>query len=62
MQRKHSYVVGPQGTKEAVVVPLGEYEQLLEDYRDLKTIAERKENLKIPAALFVQRLRKRGRV
>lgn len=59
---KPSFVVGPRGEKQAVVLPMADYERLLEDYQDLKVIAERKENLKVPAQLFIQRLRKQGRV
>ncbi len=37
------YVVGEHGEKKAVIVPIEEYEELIEDLHDLRIIAERKE-------------------
>ena len=37
------YVTDEAGQKTAVVVPIEEYEELLEDLRDLAIIAERKD-------------------
>lgn len=59
---KPEYVVGPTGKKRAVVLSLTDYERLLEDYRDLQIVAARKANLKVPATVFLMRLRKLGRV
>lgn len=37
------YIVDESGTKKAVILPLEEYEELLEDIHDLTVIAERKD-------------------
>lgn len=37
------YIVDESGTKKAVILPLEEYEELLEDIHDLTIIAERKD-------------------
>lgn len=37
------YIVDESGAKKAVIIPLEEYEELLEDIHDLMVIAERKE-------------------
>lgn len=37
------YIVDESGAKKAVILPLEEYEELLEDIHDLTVIAERKE-------------------
>lgn len=51
------YVIDKEGKKKAVILDLEEYRQLLEDYHDLQVIASRKENPKIEASDFIQRLR-----
>ncbi len=40
---KAQYLVDENGQKTAVVLPVDEYEELLEDIHDLAVIAERKE-------------------
>ncbi len=40
---KAQYLVDESGQKTAVVLPVGEYEELLEDIHDLAVIAERKD-------------------
>ncbi len=37
------YVVDEKGDRTAVIVPIGEYEELIEDLHDLAIIAERRE-------------------
>ena len=37
------YVVDERGDRTAVIVPIGEYEELIEDLHDLAIIAERRE-------------------
>jgi len=39
---KEKYIVDDKGNKTAVVLPIDEYEELLEDLHDLAIIAERK--------------------
>jgi hypothetical protein len=37
------YVVDEKGDRTAIIVPIGEYEELIEDLHDLAIIAERRE-------------------
>lgn len=39
---KQQFVVDSQGNRTAVILPLEEYEQLLDDLRDLAVVAERR--------------------
>jgi hypothetical protein len=41
LQEKEKYIVDRTGTKTDVIIPLNEYEELLEDIHDLAIIAER---------------------
>ncbi len=43
MMGKAQYLVDEKGQKTAVVLPVEEYEELLEDIHDLAVIAERKD-------------------
>jgi hypothetical protein len=36
------YLIDSKGNKKSVQIPINEFEQLLEDLEDLKTVAERK--------------------
>lgn len=40
---KQQFVVDSQGNRTAVILPLEEYEQLLEDLHDLAVVAERRD-------------------
>jgi PHD/YefM family antitoxin component YafN of YafNO toxin-antitoxin module len=40
--KNHKYIIDTKGNKNAVIIPLDEYEKLLEDLHDLTVIAERK--------------------
>jgi len=40
---QEQYIVNEKGEKTAVVLPVGEYEELLEDLHDLTIIAERRD-------------------
>lgn len=40
--KDHKYIIDTNGKKNAVIIPLDEYEKLLEDLHDLTIIAERK--------------------
>ena len=42
------YVINEKGEKTAVLLPLDEYEKLLEDIHDLSVVAERKNEKTIP--------------
>lgn len=43
MKSRNEYIVTENGKKKAVVMPLAEYERLLEDLHDLSVIAERRD-------------------
>lgn len=49
LKTQTKYIVDDSGAKTAVVIPLEEYEELLEDIHDLALIAERKDE---PATRF----------
>ena len=56
MEIEEKYLVDTQGKKTAVVLPLNQYEQLLEDLHDLTIIAERREEKTISLEEMKQRL------
>jgi PHD/YefM family antitoxin component YafN of YafNO toxin-antitoxin module len=61
MNPKAEYIV-KNGKPTAVVLPISEYEELLEDLHDLAVLARRKNEPTIPLAEVKRRLRKNGRV
>ena len=50
------FVVDENGRKSAVLLPIGEYEALLEDLEDLATIADRRQEPMEPLGAVRQRL------
>ncbi len=57
--RQH-YVVDQKGKKTAVILPVTQYDQLLEDLHDLAMIAERRDEEPISLEEMKRRLRKDG--
>ena len=57
---KEQYIVDGRGKKTAVILPIGEYEELLEDLHDLSVIAERKNEPVISFNDLKKRLEKDG--
>jgi hypothetical protein len=57
---KTQYLVDDSGKKTAVVLPIKEYEELLEDIHDLAVIAERKEEPTINFDELKNRLKSDG--
>jgi len=55
MERRR-FIVNERGEKTAVVLPIAEYESLLEDLDDLATIAERREEPSEPLESVLARL------
>ena len=53
-------ITDDKGERTAVILPVGEYEELLEDLRDLATIAERRDEPTIPFTDVVAGLKKDG--
>jgi PHD/YefM family antitoxin component YafN of YafNO toxin-antitoxin module len=61
MKTSHQqYVVDRKGRKTAVVLPVEEYEQLLEDLHDLAVVAERRDEPSIKLTELKRRLKKDG--
>jgi PHD/YefM family antitoxin component YafN of YafNO toxin-antitoxin module len=58
---KAEYIV-KNGKPTAVVLPIAEYQELLEDLHDLAVIARRKDEPVIPLAEVKRRLKRNGRV
>ena len=54
------YLTNEKGRKTSVVLPIGEYEKLLEDLDDLAVIAERRDEETIPHAEFKKGLKRNG--
>ncbi len=57
---QEQYIVDQKGQKTAVVLPLQEYEELLEDLHDLAIIAERRDEAVISFEELKRRLKKDG--
>jgi PHD/YefM family antitoxin component YafN of YafNO toxin-antitoxin module len=57
---QEKYIVDQKGRKTAVVLPVEQYEELLEDLHDLAVIAERRDEPTIPLAELKRRLKKNG--
>ncbi len=58
---KAEYLV-KNGKPTAVILPIAEYEELLEDLHDLAVIARRKDEPLIPLAEVKRRLKRNGRL
>lgn len=54
------YITDDFGHKQSVVLPVGEYEELLEDIQDLAIIAERRDEPTISIENLMQNLKKDG--
>jgi hypothetical protein len=50
------YITDDHGERTAVVLPISDYEKLLEDLEDLAAVAERREEPTIPHEQFVSEL------
>lgn len=57
---KVQYIVDEKGERTAVVLPIHEYEELLEDLHDLAVIAERREEPTVPFEELKKKLKKDG--
>ena len=60
--KKHNpdYVVDSEGHKRSVILPIQEYQELLEDLHDLAAIAERREEPTIPHNKVIEELKRDG--
>ena len=57
---QEQYIVDEKGQKTAVILPIEEYEELLEDIHDLAIIAERRDEPTITFQELKKRLKKDG--
>jgi PHD/YefM family antitoxin component YafN of YafNO toxin-antitoxin module len=57
---KHRYIVDENGKRVSVVLPVEEYEELMEDVADLAAIAERRNEETIDHAELVRQLKADG--
>jgi hypothetical protein len=60
MSEALQYLTDEAGKKTAVVIPMTDYENLLEDLDDLAAIAERREEATVPHEHFKADLRQDG--
>lgn len=54
------YVIDPSGEKTAVILSLGDFEELMEDLEDLAALAERRDEPTISHEDFVAELKRDG--
>lgn len=54
------YIVDEKGEKKEVVIPVEEYEELLEDLHDLAIVAERKSEPAVPLEEIIEKLKRNG--
>lgn len=54
------YITDEGGERTAVVLPISDYEKLLEDLEDLAIVAERRDEPTIPHEQFVSELKRDG--
>ena len=54
------YVTDPRGAKTAVILPIAQFEELLEDLEDLAALADRRDEPTMPHEDFVAELRRDG--
>jgi len=57
---KEQYIVDEKGQRTAVIIPIEEYEELLEDLHDLAIIAERRDEPTIDFEELKKRLKEDG--
>ena len=61
MKKLHEqYIIDEKGQKTAVVIPVDEYEELLEDLHDLAIIAERRDDPTITFKELKKKLKQNG--
>jgi len=61
LARKTEFIYDAKGKKKAVILPINQYEQLLEDLEDLKSIEDRKHEKNISySEIKKRRKRKNG--
>jgi hypothetical protein len=54
------YITNEAGEKTAVILPIEEFEELLEDIEDMATLLERRDEQTIPFEEVIEKLKKNG--
>ncbi len=62
MSQSLQYLTDEKGDRTAVVLPIGDYESLLEDLNDLAVVAERRDEPVIPHEQFIADLKRDGKL
>jgi len=57
---KEKYIVDEKGRKKAVVIPIAEYRELLEDLHDLAVVAERRDETTVSTEEVERELKRDG--
>lgn len=57
---KEQFITDAKGHKQAVVIDINSYHELMEDVADLRVVAERKNNPKYSSTHFILKLKKHG--
>lgn len=57
-----NYITSPSGRKKAIILPIREYERLLEDLHDLSVVAERRDESLVSLAEMKQRIKDHAEV
>lgn len=60
-EAKRSFVVDENGNRTAVMLPIEEYEQLLEDLQDLAVIAQRRNEPTVTLDVVMEQLEEKWR-
>ena len=60
MSQTLQYLTDDRGERTAVVLPINDYEKLLEDLDDLAVVAERRDEPVIPHDQFIADLKRNG--
>lgn len=59
---KSQYVVDAKGQKQAVLLDIEQYQQMLEDLHDLRVVAERKSEARFSFSSLVRKLKNNGTI
>jgi len=60
MSQTLQYITDDRGERTAVVLPISDYEKLLEDLDDLAVVAERRDEPVVPHGQFIADLKRDG--
>ena len=61
-QQKPQYITDDQGKRVSVVLPVDQYQELLEDLEDLATVAERRDEATVSHEELIKSLKADGKL